>query len=81
MVYPAEDGGYVLIGMRKPPPALFAGMGWSTATVMAETRAHRRRCGLQWRELSPIWDVDRPTSNASREGYGALLKPAPPARA
>ena len=38
VVYPAEDGGYVLIGMRKPLPALFAGMRWSTADVMEETR-------------------------------------------
>ena len=38
VVCPAEDGGYVLIGMRKPLPALFAGMTWSTDEVMAETR-------------------------------------------
>ena len=30
VVCPAEDGGYVLIGMRKPLAALFAGMAWST---------------------------------------------------
>ena len=38
VVVPVEDGGYALIGMREPQPALFADMAWSTAGVMAETR-------------------------------------------
>ena len=38
VVLPAEDGGYVLIGLRKPLPALFAGMEWGTGEVMAETQ-------------------------------------------
>jgi rSAM/selenodomain-associated transferase 1 len=60
VVIPAEDGGYVLIGLRRPQPDVFAGMRWSTATVMAETRARLNRLGLGWRELAPLWDVDRP---------------------
>jgi glycosyltransferase A (GT-A) superfamily protein (DUF2064 family) len=27
---------------------------------MAETRARLNRLGLGWRELAPLWDVDRP---------------------
>ncbi|HEY2136034.1 MAG TPA: TIGR04282 family arsenosugar biosynthesis glycosyltransferase, partial [Xanthobacteraceae bacterium] len=38
VVVPVDDGGYALIGMREPLPQLFAGMPWSTAAVMAETR-------------------------------------------
>jgi rSAM/selenodomain-associated transferase 1 len=57
---PAEDGGYVLIGLRRPDAAVFAGMTWSTATVMAETRARLARLGLASRELAPLWDLDRP---------------------
>jgi rSAM/selenodomain-associated transferase 1 len=60
VVIPAEDGGYVLIGLRRPEPAVFADMTWSTNTVMAETRARLTRLGLGWRELAPLWDVDRP---------------------
>jgi rSAM/selenodomain-associated transferase 1 len=83
VVIPAEDGGYGLIGLRKPQPALFADMAWSTATVMAETRRRMTALGLQWRELPPIWDVDTPADfdRLKREGYGFLLTPAPPARA
>jgi rSAM/selenodomain-associated transferase 1 len=60
VVIPAEDGGYVLIGLRRPEPALFADMTWSTDTVMTETRARIARLGLAVRELPPLWDVDRP---------------------
>jgi uncharacterized protein len=59
-VIPAEDGGYVLIGLRRPQPALFADMQWGTETVMAETRRRAAELGLAVRELAPLWDVDVP---------------------
>ncbi|MDE2082774.1 MAG: TIGR04282 family arsenosugar biosynthesis glycosyltransferase [Burkholderiales bacterium] len=58
--HPAEDGGYVLVGLRRPQPALFDGMTWSTAEVMACTRTRARAVGLRLRELETLWDVDRP---------------------
>ena len=60
ILIPADDGGYVLIGMRRPQPALFAKMAWSTRTVAAETRRRLARLGLSWREPARLWDVDRP---------------------
>jgi rSAM/selenodomain-associated transferase 1 len=60
VLVPAEDGGYVLIGLRRPCEALFSGMEWSVATVMDETRRRLRSLGLSWRELAPLWDVDTP---------------------
>jgi hypothetical protein len=56
--HPAEDGGYVLVGLRRPQAALFAGMRWSSATVMAETRARAQALGLRVREFETLWDVD-----------------------
>ncbi len=56
---PAEDGGYVLIGLRRPQPAVFAGIAWSTDQVLAETRQRLQRNGLSLFEFSPLWDVDR----------------------
>jgi rSAM/selenodomain-associated transferase 2/rSAM/selenodomain-associated transferase 1 len=56
----AEDGGYVLVGLRCPQPALFTGVDWGTAQVMAQTRQRLIECGLRWVELGPLWDVDRP---------------------
>ena len=75
VVIPAEDGGYVLIGLRKPQPALFTGMQWSTETVMAETRQRLQSLPLSWRELPTLWDIDRPEDleRLRREKFGDLL--------
>src|SRR6266404_3953258 len=60
VIIPVDDGGYGLIGMQRPQPALFAGMIWSTSSVMAETRRRLGRLGLSWREPARLWDVDVP---------------------
>ena len=60
IIIPVDDGGYGLIGMRRPQPALFEGMTWSTSSVMAETRRRLARLGLSWREPARLWDVDVP---------------------
>jgi uncharacterized protein len=57
---PAEDGGYVLVGLRQPQAVLFREMRWSTDTVMAETRARARIANLAVRELETLWDLDVP---------------------
>ena len=57
---PALDGGYTLVGLRRPAPGLFTGMRWSTATVMADTRARLRQLGLRHAELPPLSDIDEP---------------------
>jgi uncharacterized protein len=61
---PAEDGGYVLVGTRKPQPSIFSGMKWGTPTVMAETRKKLQSLGLTWKELPTLWDVDTPEDHA-----------------
>lgn len=57
---PAEDGGYVLLGLRNVPECLFAQVPWGEAEVMAKTRQNLKAAGLSWLELAPRWDVDRP---------------------
>ncbi|MEO8225033.1 MAG: TIGR04282 family arsenosugar biosynthesis glycosyltransferase [Gammaproteobacteria bacterium] len=64
---PAEDGGYVLVGLRKPQPALFEHMVWSTSEVMSETRKRAQTLGLRVREFETLWDVDTPTDLARWE--------------
>jgi rSAM/selenodomain-associated transferase 1 len=56
---PCEDGGYYLIGLRRPAPALFHEMPWSTAAVLDETVARTRQLGLRLALLPPWFDVDR----------------------
>ena len=75
VVIPVEDGGFALIGMREPAPALFVDMPWSTAGVMAETRRRLTRLALSWREPARLWDVDLPqdVERMRREGLAALV--------
>lgn len=60
VIVPALDGGYVLLGLRQAPDALFTGIDWGTDRVLAATRARLR--ALAWRvdERPAAWDVDRP---------------------
>lgn len=64
VLVPAEDGGYVLIGLAVAEPRVFAGMAWGSAGVLTATRARLRALGWNWRELAPLWDVDRPADLA-----------------
>jgi rSAM/selenodomain-associated transferase 1 len=70
VVVPAEDGGYVLIGMRRAEPALFCDMCWSTPDVMGETRQRLRQLGLSWQEPVTLWDVDVPADLARLRDIG-----------
>ncbi|HXE38202.1 MAG TPA: TIGR04282 family arsenosugar biosynthesis glycosyltransferase, partial [Azonexus sp.] len=58
-VVPADDGGYVLIGLRWAVRQVFERVAWSTAEVMAQTRERLTELNWRWVELSPLWDVDR----------------------
>ncbi|HEV7913082.1 MAG TPA: TIGR04282 family arsenosugar biosynthesis glycosyltransferase [Albitalea sp.] len=58
---PATDGGYTLVGVSGEAPAsLFAGIAWSTAEVMAQTRARLGRLALRHVELRTLPDIDEP---------------------
>ncbi len=70
VIGPAQDGGYVLLGVREVDKALFRGMKWSTPSVLADTRARLRALGWLWQELPTLRDVDTP------EDYLALFPPS-----
>ena len=55
---PSEDGGYYLIGLRRPHPELFEGMPWSTPAVLDETLGRARALGLSSTMLEAWYDVD-----------------------
>ncbi len=57
---PATDGGYYLIGLRRPVPELFDQMPWGTSTVLDETMARADRLGLSVHRLAALDDVDEP---------------------
>jgi glycosyltransferase A (GT-A) superfamily protein (DUF2064 family) len=55
---PCEDGGYYLVGLRCPQPALFEGIPWSTDAVFAMTLEKARARGLSIHVLPRWFDVD-----------------------
>jgi len=55
---PCEDGGYYLVGLRSPQPALFEGIPWSTDAVFAMTLDKARARGLSVHILPRWFDVD-----------------------
>ncbi len=59
VVQPAEDGGYVLIGMKRAHPVLFEHIHWGSHTVTAETRERAASARLRLAEIAPLWDLDR----------------------
>lgn len=60
VLIPAEDGGYVLVGLRQPCAALFANVSWGRPDVMVATLSRARAADLRLRELETLWDVDLP---------------------
>ena len=69
---PALDGGYVLIGLRRPAPRLFEAMPWSTPQVLALTRERLHAAGLHHAELPPLHDIDEPADLVHLRGRGWL---------
>jgi glycosyltransferase A (GT-A) superfamily protein (DUF2064 family) len=69
---PAEDGGYVLIGLARARPSVFDGVSWGTRRVLAETRDRLRAAGLHWFEGPLLWDVDRPADLARLTTLGVI---------
>ncbi|MDX2070988.1 MAG: TIGR04282 family arsenosugar biosynthesis glycosyltransferase [Haliscomenobacter sp.] len=55
---PALDGGYYLLGMRKPTPALFENMEWSTENVAKITLERMAESGAPCYLLPALPDVD-----------------------
>jgi rSAM/selenodomain-associated transferase 1 len=72
VIAPAEDGGYVLVGLSRPAPVLFDGIDWGTSAVMGQTRARLAAAGIEWKELATLWDVDRPEDYARLQHEGML---------
>jgi hypothetical protein len=56
---PDQDGGYGLVGLKRPTPGLFD-HPMSTDSVLADTLAQAARAGLIVRVLAPGFDVDTP---------------------
>ncbi len=57
---PATDGGYYLLGLRRPEAELFAAMPWGREELLARTVEKATALKLATLFLEPLSDVDRP---------------------
>jgi rSAM/selenodomain-associated transferase 1 len=55
---PSLDGGYYLIGLRRPAPELFVGIPWSSERVLGMTQENAATVGLKAATIAPWRDVD-----------------------
>ncbi len=56
---PAEDGGYVLVGMQQCHDVLFQDIDWGTSEVMQQSRERLNKNKVSYKALETCWDVDR----------------------
>lgn len=75
---PAQDGGYVLIGLRRIDDRLFSAMPWGTDRVMEETRARMRQIGWRWIETATLRDIDDADDLGELARLGISLPVDPP---
>jgi len=61
---PAEDGGYYLIGLKRPCRSLFDSIPWSGPSVLTETLRRASAQRLEVATLPPWFDVDTPNDLA-----------------
>ena len=75
---PCRDGGYAIVGLRKPATELFEGIPWSTGQVLEATRRRCKELGLSyfetdaWDDLDEVDDLERlversPESSTARQ--------------
>jgi len=76
---PTEDGGYYLIGVRRPHRELFDAMPWSTPEVLEVTLRRAAAAGLRAACLPSWFDVDTPDDlerlSKSIDGTEAMSAP------
>lgn len=55
---PCTDGGYYLVGLRRPIPELFVEIPWSTDLVLEKTLERAGYLNLTYALLEPWFDID-----------------------
>ncbi len=70
VVGPAHDGGYYLVGLKRPQPALFRGIAWGGERVLEQTLARAAELGLSVCVLPSLPDVDLPSDLWVADRYG-----------
>ena len=75
VIQPATDGGYVLIGLSGPQPALFESIDWGGPQVLQQTQARIAALALRCALRPTLDDLD--TAADLQRALAAGLLPAP----
>ncbi|NOX08774.1 MAG: glycosyltransferase [Gammaproteobacteria bacterium] len=57
---PAEDGGYVMIGLSSPHESLFQGINWGSDQVYQQTIERTNTLNIRHASIASHWDLDLP---------------------
>ncbi|MDC3332608.1 TIGR04282 family arsenosugar biosynthesis glycosyltransferase [bacterium] len=60
VIVPANDGGYVLLGLSTCYLEVFDGISWGGSNVYEQTVKNLEQLGAAWQSLLPLSDIDRP---------------------
>jgi glycosyltransferase A (GT-A) superfamily protein (DUF2064 family)/mannose-6-phosphate isomerase-like protein (cupin superfamily) len=74
---PAGDGGFVALGLRRCPPAAFAGVRWSSPHAHRDLSERLVARGLAVRDVDAWFDVDHPADLDRLRCTPDLLEVAP----
>ena len=77
---PVGDGGYYLIGLRRPVPDLFEGVSWGTDRVLAQALERAQRMGLSVATLGMLDDIDTPEDLVRFVARRCVSPPGPGSR-
>ncbi|MCB2181628.1 MAG: TIGR04282 family arsenosugar biosynthesis glycosyltransferase [Desulfobulbaceae bacterium] len=67
---PASDGGYYLIGLKRPASFLFENIEWGTERVLDQTIVQAEREGLTWGTLPTLTDIDKADDLPQLRNFG-----------
>lgn len=60
VIIPANDGGYVLLGLKLFYSELFSGIEWGGEKVYADTIKKMQKLNITYHEMDSLPDIDRP---------------------
>lgn len=72
VIGPADDGGYVLLGVKHAEPRLFSDIDWGSERVYEQTLAAIKLLNLSYSILPVLSDVDRPEDIEKLKPLGAF---------
>lgn len=70
VIYPAVDGGFVLLGLKRYDASVFRGIAWSTDSVAEDTMARIAALGWSLHVGDTLRDIDEP---ADLQATGVIM--------